>query len=143
MAANAQGKFWEMHDKMFANQQAARPRVAREVRGRDRARRGKFKADLDSGKYKDEINKDVAVRQDGNVTGTPAFFINGHFINGAMPFENFASVIDGELKRSTSSHSDVIDTRQNRAGPRKGPRFFLAARAQRGRTSPDASRQLC
>src|SRR5262249_38777125 len=52
-AANAQGKFWQMHDKMFANQQAldraSLEKYASEI-GLDVA---KFKSDLDGGKYKD------------------------------------------------------------------------------------------
>jgi protein-disulfide isomerase len=98
-AANAQGKFWQMHDKMFANQQkldrASLEQYASEI-GLDV---GKFKADLDSGKYKDEVNKDVQYAKTVNVNGTPAFFINGHFINGAMPLESFEKVIDDELQK--------------------------------------------
>jgi len=101
MAANAQGKFWQMHDKMFANQQALdRPsleKYAQEI-GLDV---GKFKSDLDSGKYKEEVNKDVqyANAVGGGNFGTPTFFINGRKISGAMPFDSFAQVIDEELKK--------------------------------------------
>jgi protein-disulfide isomerase len=100
MAANAQGKFWQMHDKMFANQQALdRPsleKYAQEI-GLDV---NQFKADLDSGKFKAAVNADVQYANsiDPNV-GTPLFFINGHKISGAMPFDSFAQVIDAELKK--------------------------------------------
>jgi len=98
-AANAQGKFWQMHDKLFANQQALdRPsleKYASEI-GLDV---GKFKADLDSGRFKDAVNKDVEYAKTVNVNSTPAFFVNGHFINGAMPYESFAQLIDAELKK--------------------------------------------
>ncbi len=61
---------------------------------------GKFKSDLDSGKYKDAITKDVEYAKAARTSnGTPAFFINGHFINGAMPVENFEKIIDDELKK--------------------------------------------
>jgi protein-disulfide isomerase len=98
-AANAQGKFWQMHDKMFANQQALDRASLEKYAGEIGLDVNKFKADLDSGKYKDAINKDVEYAKTVNVNGTPAFFINGHFINGAMPFDSFASVIDEELKK--------------------------------------------
>jgi protein-disulfide isomerase len=98
-AANAQGKFWEMHDKMFANQQALDRASLEKYAGEIGLDVNKFKADLDSGKYKDAINKDVEYAKTVNVNGTPAFFINGHFINGAMPFEAFAQVIDAELQK--------------------------------------------
>ena len=100
LAAKAQGKFWEMHDKLFANQQAldraSLERYAAEL-GLDVAR---FKADLDSGKLKDEISKDTLYVNGitGGGMSTPTFFINGHRITGAVPFESFAQVIDRELK---------------------------------------------
>jgi protein-disulfide isomerase len=101
MAAKAQGKFWEMHDKMFANQTALErsdlEKYAQEI-GLDM---NKFKSDLDSGKYKDEVNADVQYANSvagGGGFGTPTFFINGHKIAGAMPFEAFAQVIDQALK---------------------------------------------
>src|SRR2546421_11745420 len=63
LAADAQGKFWEMHDKLFANQQAIkRPdheRYAQEM-GLDMA---KFKQALDAGTYKARIEEDKALRQ--------------------------------------------------------------------------------
>ena len=98
-AANAQGKFWQMHDKMFANQQALDRASLEKYAGEIGLDVGKFKSDLDSGKYKDVVNKDMEYAKTVNVNGTPAFFINGHFINGAMPFESFAQVIDAELQK--------------------------------------------
>src|SRR5215475_1073674 len=101
LAANEQGKFWQMHDKMFANQQAldwpSLEKYAQEI-GLDV---GKFKSDLDSGKYKEEVNKDVQYANSlgGGGFGTPTFFINGRKISGAMPFDSFAQVIDEELKK--------------------------------------------
>jgi protein-disulfide isomerase len=98
-AANAQGKFWQMHDKMFANQQAldraSLEKYAADI-GLDVA---KFKSDLDSGKFKDSVTKDVQYGGSIAPFGTPTFFINGRMISGAMPFDNFASVIDDELKK--------------------------------------------
>jgi protein-disulfide isomerase len=100
MAANAQGKFWEMHDKLFGNQQAldrpALEKYAMEI-GLDLA---KFKADLDSGKHKAEVTADVTYANSlGGGMGTPTFFINGKKVAGAMPFDAFAAVIDEELKK--------------------------------------------
>jgi protein-disulfide isomerase len=98
-AANAQGKFWEMHDKMFANQTALERADLEKYASEIGLDMNKFKSDLDSGKWKDAVNKDVEYGKTVNVNGTPAFFINGHFINGAMPYEAFAQVIDEELKK--------------------------------------------
>ena len=99
MAANEQGKFWEMHDKMFANQQALdRPsleRYAQEI-GLDV---GKFKAALDSNKYDAYIAADSAEGMRVGANGTPTFFINGRQVVGAQPIDAFKAVIDDELKK--------------------------------------------
>ena len=101
VAAEAQGKFWQMHDKLFSNQQALdRPsleKYAQEL-GLDVA---KFKADLDSGKYKDAVQAEMKEGQDLGVNGTPAVFINGRKIAGAYPFETFKKIADQEMAKKT------------------------------------------
>jgi protein-disulfide isomerase len=100
LAANEQGKFWQMHDKMFANQQALdRPsleKYAQEI-GLDMT---KFKAALDSGKFKDKVDAEDKEGAAFGVTGTPTFFVNGTRLVGAQPLEAFKAVIDKELKGS-------------------------------------------
>jgi protein-disulfide isomerase len=99
-AAHEQGKFWEMHDKLFANQQqldrATFEKYAQEL-GLDMA---KFKAALDSQKGKDVIAANQKEGTQFGVRGTPSFFINGRFFRGAQPLDNFKQVIDEELKKA-------------------------------------------
>ena len=99
LAAGKQGKFWEFHDKIFANQQelnlGAYKRYAREL-GLDVAR---FERDLADPELKNKIDADKAEALSLGVTGTPGFFVNGRFLNGAQPFEEFARTINGELSR--------------------------------------------
>ena len=99
LAAHAQGKFWEMHDKMFANQQAldgpSLEKYAQEI-GLDV---GKFKAALDSNKFDAYITADSAEGMRVGANGTPTFFINGRQVVGAQPFEAFKNVIDQELAK--------------------------------------------
>ena len=99
MAAHEQGKFWEYHDKLFANQPKFQPdqllQYARDA-GLDVNR---FKASLDAGRARPSINADVAEVNSLGVTGTPAFFINGRFLSGARPFNDFAQLINAELQR--------------------------------------------
>jgi protein-disulfide isomerase len=98
LAANEQGKFWEMHDKLFANQQALdRPNLEKyaEELGLNMS---KFKAALDSGKFKDRVDREAKEGNSFGATGTPTFFINGHILVGAQPFDAFKTAIDGELK---------------------------------------------
>ena len=99
MAAGAQGKFWEMHDKLFANQQsldrASYERFATEL-GLDMAR---FKGDLDGQKYKDQIKADSAEGTKVGANGTPTFFVNGNQLVGAQPVDAFKKLIDAELAK--------------------------------------------
>jgi len=100
MAAHAQGKFWQMHDKMFANQRALSredlERYAQEI-GLDMTR---FKRSLDSHEFQREIDADVALAAQLGARGTPSFFINGRPLRGAQPFEGFKTVIDEEVQRA-------------------------------------------
>jgi protein-disulfide isomerase len=99
MAANEQGKFWEMHDKMFANQQSldrgSLERYAQEL-GLDM---GKFKAALDSNKFDAYVTADSNEGMRVGANGTPTFYINGRQVVGAQPFESFKRVIDEELAK--------------------------------------------
>ena len=99
IAALEQGKFWEYHDKLFANQQKLpRPfliQYARELG----LNAQQFESALDAPRVKSAIDADVAEAKSLGITGTPGFFVNGRFLSGAKPFEEFARVIDAELTR--------------------------------------------
>ena len=103
LAAHAQGKFWPLHDKMFANfRQLTRENIlqwASEI-GLDMQR---FTADLDSGKYKAEVDREVQEGMDAGVNGTPTFFINGRRFNG--PIDSVAPIIQAVLKAGTPAAS--------------------------------------
>jgi protein-disulfide isomerase len=102
MAADAQGKFWPMHDKLFANQQAldraSLDRYASEI-GLDMA---KFKGAMDSHTYKDGIMREITYGGTLGVTGTPGFFIDGDFKNGAAPYPAIKQVIDAEIAKANA-----------------------------------------
>lgn len=95
--AASQGKYWEMHDQLM--------RVGDyTTTGLESAATA---AGLDLGPWKDcttnsqaqvaEITADFEAGQAAGVNGTPAFFVNGVFLNGAVPKEQFKAVIDREL----------------------------------------------
>ncbi len=100
LAANDEGKFWPMHDKLYANQQA----IARENLEAYAKELGlnmtKFKAALDTNKHKAVIDGDQQVARSLGAAGTPSFFINGRSLRGAQPFEAFKAVIDEELAKA-------------------------------------------
>ena len=105
--ANDQGKFWEMHDKLFENQDAwsSLPNDgAKEKFGEFATQIGldvnSFTSCVNSEKYKDEIQKDIDDGTKAGVSGTPTLFINGSIIVGAQPYSTFKSAIDQELKNA-------------------------------------------
>ncbi len=95
--AGDQGKYWEMHEKLFANQRALAVDALKGYAKELKVDQAKFDKCLDSGEKAKGIEVDRKAGEQAGVTGTPAFFINGLFLNGAQPFEEFKSAIDGEL----------------------------------------------
>lgn len=99
LCADDQGKFWEMHDAMFADQRKLEVADLKAKAGSLGLDQAQFDQCLDSGKHAAKVAADLADGQRAGVTGTPALFINGRFINGAVPFADLARVIDDELLR--------------------------------------------
>jgi protein-disulfide isomerase len=97
MAADAQGKFWEMHDKIFANQKKIkRPDLdgyAKEI-GLDM---GKFKAALDNGEFTARVKADMGEGQKAGVRGTPSIFVNGRKYQGQRDAKAMIAIIDKEI----------------------------------------------
>jgi protein-disulfide isomerase len=98
LCANDQGKFWEFHDTLFANQQALEVPQLKEHAKKVGLDSAKFDKCLDSGEKAATVKTDMEAGQKVGVNGTPAFFINGILLSGAQPVEEFKSIIDGELK---------------------------------------------
>jgi protein-disulfide isomerase len=96
-AAHLQGKFWEMHDKIFEKQREMSPEKYLEYAEELSLDVEQFKKDLVSAEVKSRIDADTKDAQKVGATGTPAFFVNGFFLSGAKPFEAFKEVIDKEL----------------------------------------------
>lgn len=100
-AAHRQGKFWEMHDRIFSNQKdlsvATLENHARAI-GLDMDR---YSKDVAAPGIKKKIDEDVAQAGKLGVTGTPAFFINGKFLSGAQPFDKFKRLIDAAIEKDS------------------------------------------
>jgi len=99
LCADEQGKFWEMYDAMFADQHALGVEQLKSKAASLGLDADKFNACLDGGKFNSRIQADIADGQKAGVGGTPALFVNGRFINGAVPYDDIAKVIDEELAR--------------------------------------------
>jgi len=98
IAAGKQGKFWEMHDKIFQNQKVMSPAKYEEWAAEMGLDVAQFKKDMASPEVQKQIDADKMQAAQLGVTGTPSFFINGYFLSGAQPFEAFKVAIDKQLK---------------------------------------------
>jgi protein-disulfide isomerase len=100
LCAREQGKFWEMHDAMFGDQHNL---SADQLKAKAKSiglNTTQFDQCLDNDKYADAINSDIKAGMIAGVSGTPAVFINGRFVNGAQPYETFTKIIDEELAKA-------------------------------------------
>jgi protein-disulfide isomerase len=96
--ADDQGQFWAYHDRLFADQGKLSDEDLRRVAadlGLDTAR---FNTCFESRKHSDRVEADIRAGNDAGITGTPAFFVNGRLVAGAVPFEMLKRVIDEELQ---------------------------------------------
>jgi protein-disulfide isomerase len=99
-AAGAQGRFWEMHDLLFADQSALEP-----VDLRDRAARleldvERFWEEVRTRVYARRVAEDVRSAEESGVAGTPTFFINGLRHQGPYDVETLSEAIRLALHRS-------------------------------------------
>lgn len=100
-AAARQGKFWEMHDKIFENQRdlsVATLEAHAQAIGLDM---DQYRKDVADPEVKKRLDEDMRQASELNVTGTPSFFINGRFLSGAQPFGNFKQAIDAALEKAS------------------------------------------
>ncbi len=96
--AQDQGKFWEYHDLLFANTSSiSSTDVLFEFADELELDNEQFTNCFENGEHFEEIQEDEAYARELGLRGTPGFFINGRFVNGAVPIETFREVIDEEL----------------------------------------------
>jgi protein-disulfide isomerase len=97
--AGAQGKYWEMHDALFANQQALDRDSLEKYAKSLKLEMKPFKQCLDSDQFAEEVKRDARDGSLHGVRGTPTFFVNGVILPGALPLADFQEAIDRELER--------------------------------------------
>ena len=97
--ANDQGQFWPYHDRLFAATELGVEYLKQYAVELDLDAEG-FNTCLDSEKYSQEVQKDIDDARVAGVNATPAFFVNGLPINGAVPFERFVEMVELALKRA-------------------------------------------
>ena len=95
--AGEQGKFWEYHDALYADQSKLNgPELVTSAVALKMDEKS-FRSCLDSGKFKSKIQADVEQGTKVGVAGTPGFFVNGVFLSGAQPLAEFEKIIDSQL----------------------------------------------
>jgi protein-disulfide isomerase len=104
--ANEQGKFWEFHDLLFANQDIWSPKPAADALTDWTATAGQlgmdpeqFQACVTSDKYKKNVAVDTEAATKVQVNATPTMFVNGVRVVGAVPFADIEKTIEQELKK--------------------------------------------
>jgi predicted DsbA family dithiol-disulfide isomerase len=98
--AGEQGKFWEMHDRLWDNPSKLQLDDLKAHAATLGLAAPEFATCLDSGRFAAAVESDLRAGQEYGVSGTPAFFVNGRPLVGALPFEAFQQVIEDELTRT-------------------------------------------
>lgn len=103
--ANAQGKFWEYHGKLFENQNALAEAQLKEYAQKLGLEGPKFEACLKERPFRAAIDKDLEDAADLGINGTPVFVVNGRILFGALPFASFKEAIDDVLGPAAPQNS--------------------------------------
>lgn len=105
VCADRQGKFWEMHDAMYADQSALNAEGLKSAATRLGLNGDRFSACLADGSTSQSLDLDAKAAQELGLTGTPFFFVNGRPLDGNVPMEKFESLIQDELHRAPHDRS--------------------------------------
>jgi protein-disulfide isomerase len=113
--AGAQGKYWAFHDRMYAIPPADELSVPQlKTFARDeKLNTARFDQCLDSGQEAAAVNKDAAEGRDLGITGTPGFFVNGHFLSGAVGYDTLREVVERQLQLTSAVAASAPGTGVN------------------------------
>jgi protein-disulfide isomerase len=106
LCAAEQGKFWPYHDKLMSE---TPPKLEvpqlKALAGSLHLDTARFDQCLDSGREAATVDQDVAQGKSLGVNGTPSFFINGHFLSGAVQYNTLRDMVDEQLASSKTANS--------------------------------------
>lgn len=101
--AGDQGKYWELHSMLYLYQNKLDPESLKVYANELGIDMTKFNKCLDTGEMAEEVKKDFADGQKYGLTGTPAFFINGKLVTGAVPYADFKKEIEAALGKAAGT----------------------------------------
>jgi protein-disulfide isomerase len=111
--ANAQGRFWDYHDKLFAAQGAENSGAF----NRENLKRfaaeleldtTQFNSCLDSGQYQARVQQDVAEADRLGVNSTPTFFVNGQLVKNGSDYQELQAAIEAALNNSSNQFAPTL-----------------------------------
>jgi len=108
VCAAEQGKFWELHDALFADQSAISDQAVMNTAKRIGIKPQPFANCLLSAKAHQSVQKDIKAGNEAGVTGTPGMFINGRFYDGFIPLETISAVVEDELRRHSAAETRAV-----------------------------------
>ena len=100
LCAKDQGKFWAMHDMLFANQKALQPEQLESYATQLGLNGATFRKCMAGRTHKAQIEADMALAGKVTARGTPTTFINGRKVSGARPLEALTAVVEEELAKA-------------------------------------------
>ena len=143
MAAREQGKFWEMHDLLFANQAAVKREDLMGYAKKLGINLERFTKDMDSERIKDIIKADVTEGEKLGVNGTPTFFINGKGYSGTRSFDQLKQLVLGDQRRAIAL-AEITDNLMSKgpADARVTLEFFADLQSPVSRPALDVIEQI-
>jgi len=99
LAAGEQGKYWEMHDLLFANQDTLNRPALEDYAQKLGLDVPRFRAALDDGRHRPQVDRDIDDATALGIKGVPSFVINGRLVIGARPLDDFKQIVEEELAR--------------------------------------------
>jgi protein-disulfide isomerase len=94
--ASKQGKFWEFHDEIFRSKELDVDQLKAQAHAL-KLNTDEFDKCLDTGEETAAVEKDRKEGQKLGISGTPSFFVNGHYLSGALDYATLRQIVDQQL----------------------------------------------
>ena len=130
LAAHRQGKFWQFHDKLFANQRDMTDANLKKWAGEVGVDVARWETDVKDPALAKQIEREMAAANAVGARGTPGFFINGKLLSGAQPYDAFKAQVDEALaaarkhKEAGKSGLALMEAAWSERDPKVGAKVF-------------------